>query len=107
MYPYPSLAKTFNERSGEPLWIGLDPGTTKKQAVADILENYVRVNSAHQLNLSHRDRTELIRHLEAELRIDDYRLHPETVESLKRVLNLMFSEMGARPLMQFLRDYPN
>ena len=29
MYPYPSLAKTFNDRSGEPLWIGLDPGTTK------------------------------------------------------------------------------
>ena len=29
MYPYPSLARCFSDRDGEPLWIGLDPGTTK------------------------------------------------------------------------------
>jgi len=29
MYPYESLARCFAERNGEPLWIGLDPGTTK------------------------------------------------------------------------------
>jgi len=29
MYPYPSLARCFSDRNGEPLWIGLDPGTTK------------------------------------------------------------------------------
>ena len=27
--PYQSLANTFVNRDGEPLWIGLDPGTTK------------------------------------------------------------------------------
>tara|TARA_R100001510_G_scaffold55168_1_gene58725 strand:+ start:43 stop:561 length:519 start_codon:yes stop_codon:yes gene_type:complete len=29
MYPYPSLVKSFADHSNEPLWIGLDPGTTK------------------------------------------------------------------------------
>lgn len=75
--------------------------------MAGILEKHVKTGGAGELNIAETLRRPLISHLELELRIDDYRLHPETVESLKRVLNLMFSEMVARPLMQFLRDDPN